>query len=356
MKTVGFLFGVALLNSLFVLGAERVFPPESRTEEKRYDSLQDPRLGGAKGRLRYRVVRAPYELVETPDVVVLRDGTELEAYFLEAYGDWLVFYVKESANSWVKEEIPRSYVERIDFEQYLTRDPIEPPSIERARKQPVAKEEILSGAFEGSRGRFTRWKIVFRSEIDTYSNHTEDATEYGEFEVRSDRCQDIDGTRYAHGTRAFGRYSLYAPGTVNNRDWVLVLSEVVYSRIDRSPEAGFATERLPDESFVVRFGPEKDSFQLDWSTLGHGSWSALVGIPFERSPSAEPSKTAEPRSKDTKIPSPPPAPLRRDSGRDLVADAGEPREGRAPDGRRARSPSGDWWGPPRTYWEAKRTR
>lgn len=305
-----------------------------------YESLRDPRLGGEKGKLRYRVARSPYECVETPDVVVLKDGTELEAYFLEAYGDWLVFYVKETATSWVKEEIPRAYVEKIDFWQYLPRDPIEPPSIEPARKQPVPKEEVLAGVFEGASGRATRWRISFRSTVDAHRDHSEDATEYGEVEVRSDSSQDLGGIRYAHGTRAEGRYFLYAPGTVNNREWVLVLSEIVHSTIERSPEAGFSTERIPDETFILRFDPGKDSFRLAWSNVGNWSWTSLVGVRFERVAEASPKAPERSPGASERSPKAAPRPDRRPAARsrerDLVArDSG-------------------WWGPPSTYWETGR--
>ncbi|MGQ9589697.1 MAG: hypothetical protein ACUVYA_05310 [Planctomycetota bacterium] len=328
----------ALLTAVLVWGGAgaaegRSGTPEELRGERAYDSLRDPRLGGEKGKLRYRVARSPYERVQTPDVVVLKDGTELEAYFLEAYGDWFVFYVKETANSWLKEEIPRAYVEKVDFGQYLPRDPIEPPSIEPARKQPVPKEEVLAGVFEGSSGRATRWRISFRSEIDAHRDHAEDATEYGEVEVRSDSCQELGGTRYAHGTRAEGRYFLYAPGTVNNREWVLVLSDIVHSTIERSPEAGFFTERIADETFILRFDREEDAFRLEWSNLGNWSWVSLVGVRFERAAEASP-KTPElpPRA----APRPDRRPAARGRERDLVArDSG-------------------WWGSPNTYWETGR--
>src|SRR5512145_2144400 len=76
-------------------------------------SLDDPRLGGPRGRLRSRVVRAPGEVVEVPDVLTLKDGTSLEAYWLAAYGDRLVFFVKETEGSWLREEVSRADVAEV---------------------------------------------------------------------------------------------------------------------------------------------------------------------------------------------------------------------------------------------------
>jgi hypothetical protein len=242
----------------------------------------DPRLGGAKGRLRYRVVRGPAEEIEAPDVLTLKDGRKVEAYFLNVYGDWLVFYVKDDERSWLKEELPRSEVAAVDFDQYLPKDPLLPASIEAAAKQPVPKDDFLTGAFEAAKGRSARFQLKFTSEIDKLFNYTEDATDYGTVEVESRSASGWGKDARSHEVSGWGRYYLYAPGSINNKEWVLLLSEVVVREVDRGFDTVLFTNVVPDEAFICKLNPEKDSFQLEWSNLGSWTWSALTGMTFRR--------------------------------------------------------------------------
>jgi hypothetical protein len=242
----------------------------------------DPRLGGAKGRLRYRIVRGPAEEIEVPDVLTLKDGRKLEAYFLNVYGDWLVFYVKDDERSWLKEELPRTEVVSVDFDQYLPKDPLLPRSIGPSSKQPVPKDDFLGGVFEAAKGRNTRFKLTFTSEIDKLFNYTEDATDYGTVEVESQSASGSGKDARSHEVGGSGRYYLYAPGSINNSEWVLLLSEVVVREVDKGFDTTLFTNVVPDEAFICRFDPVKDAFRLEWSNLGSWTWSSLTDMTFRR--------------------------------------------------------------------------
>ncbi len=278
----------------------------ARADEDPYGD--HPRLGGREGRLRSWISRAPSEEVQTPDVITLKGGVKREAYFLNVYGDRFVYYVKETARTWLREEVQRTEVESVDFSQYLDQDPVAPRKVERARKQPAVKNDVLSGVFRASQGRGTRWTASFQSELDKFLEYSEDATDYGTVELESSFVQQVErdlppavlprgSTRggrdscavwprktftRSHEVRAKGKYYLYAPGTVNNEDWVLVLSEVIQSEIDHGRDTSIFTTVIPDETFIVAFSPEKDTFRLAWSNVGGWTWSSLVGIAFER--------------------------------------------------------------------------
>ena len=240
---------------------------------------QDPRLVDPRGQSRYRVVRSANEAVEVPDVVTLKNGVKLEAYFLQVYGSWLVFYVKETDRSWLKEEVPRSEVTGIEFHQYLERDPVEPKVIERAKKQPVRKEDVLSGVFTAKEGSHSTWRLTFLSEIDAVRDFAEDSTDYGTVEFESRSLRKVGRTSEVRGEAS---YFLYAPNTVNNKDWVLVLSEIVHTEVERGRTVTLSTSSLPDETFILRFGPDRKTFELEWSNLGNWTWGALVDKRFQK--------------------------------------------------------------------------
>jgi len=281
------------------------------------DPYRDPRVGGQPGRLRYRIVRSPAEDVPTPDVLTLDDGRKVEAYFLEPYGDWFVFYVKESGTSWLKEELPRSRVVSVNLHSYLPQDPIQPKRIEAAEKQPVPKDDILHGVFTASRGRRQPidYRITFTSETDKIGEYVEDSTDYGVVEVVSRTRDKSWNPARSHAVRGMGRYHLYAPGSINNSDWVLVLSQMVqYEKDQDGRETTLTTSSILDETFIVRFDPEKDSFRLEWSTVGEWTWGSLLNMTFARRDAIEPtpppkSEPRAPRSKPI---------LAEDVGRALV--------------------------------------
>jgi hypothetical protein len=285
---------VSLLLGLFAITGSTILADEA-------DPLRDPRLGGSPGRLRYRVVRSPTEEVPAPDVLTLDDGTRLEAYFLETYGDWFVFYVKEGGTSWLKEELPRKRVTSVNLQSYLPQDPIQPKRIEAAEKQPVPKDDILHGVFTAARGRRQPidFRLSFTSETDKIGEFVEDATDFGVVELESrTRDKSWDSER-SHAVRGMGRYHLYAPGSVNNTDWVLVLSQMVqYERDRQGRETVLTTSSILDETFIVRFDPEKESFRLEWSTVGEWTWASLLGMTFTRRDDTElaPPPRTSPRS------------------------------------------------------------
>jgi hypothetical protein len=245
-------------------------------------SVDDPRLGGPTGRLRYRIARGPDELVETPDVVTLKDGTQHEAYWLRAFGNRLVFYVKETETSWLREEVSRGDVAEVRFGEYLDRDPLETKPIEPARKQPVPKSDLLNGVFAATLGRNGSIAASFASEIDKAIPYAEDATDHGAFELESRMSQGDFRGAWSHCVRATGKYFLYAPNTIRNREWVLTLTQVVHSELDRTWDTSVETNFVPDETFILRFAPGKDEFRLEWSNQGNWTWAALTQVTFHR--------------------------------------------------------------------------
>jgi hypothetical protein len=320
----------------------------------------DPRLGGETGKFRYRISRGPSEEVEVPDVITLKDGRKLEAYFLNIYGDSFVFYVKETERSWLREVVSRSDVAAVDFHQYLDEDPVAPKRIEAARKQPVAQDDFLSGVFAGAQGRHTRWKLTFQSEIDQVLDYTEDATDYGAVELESTFSQRAGNDVRSHEVHRSGKYYLFAPGTIHNQEWVLLLSEVVEREVDRrGQETSLFTTVIPDENFVLYFSPERDSFQLRWSNLGAWAWSSLTQVTFQRLPDEAPLKESFPPTRREILP-----PLDRGSERRSLPPPRTQMVDQAPGASarglaRAQKPAGDWrlrrwrvegWKPPRTYW------
>ena len=233
-----------------------------------------------QGRLRSRIRRAPSEAVEIPDVITLKGGGKREAYFLSIYGDRIVYYVPETNRSWLKEEVQRSEVETIDFETYLPTDPLLPRKLERAAKQPVTKDDILSGVFTARQGRHIEWMASFQSEIDKYLDYSEDATDCGSFDLQSKFVEAVDdelpeelipqGGRHlgkyntvttkreaylrTHAVKATGKYYLLAPGAVHNKDWVLVLASVIQTEVDhQGRETTLFTTSVPDETFSLYF-------------------------------------------------------------------------------------------------------
>jgi len=257
-------------------------------------------LYDASGRLRYRIARHSSEVVDVPDVITLKDGSKLEAYFLHVYRDWFVFYLKETETSWVREEIPRSEVKAVDAYQYLPEDPTSPRQIVAAAKQPVPKEAVLAGVF-AAESRNSRWRLTFRSRIDRHAGWSEDATDYGEVTIESSFSQRAGGKLLSRRTEARAGYNLYRPGTVRNDEWVLVLFDIVQRESDQEGrEITLGTTLVSDETFILYFSPQEDAFRLAWSNLGGWTWASLTGIRFERAaedevePSVAPKRRAHP--------------------------------------------------------------
>ncbi len=225
---------------------------------------------------RSRIYRSSGEETPVPDVLVLKNGRKIEAYFLQAYANRLVFYFKENARSFVREEIPRSMVASVLYGQYLDRDPNEPRLIERARKQPVPKKDVLAGRYRGAQDRFTTWRAVFHSETNKPLPYAEDATEYGTFVIESGRALP---SGYANETWSMGRYSLFAPKTVNNEEWVLELTEVTHSERDRTDHVSWFSGAIQDDILIVEFSPH-GGFRLHWSNLSAGAWTTLPQVEF----------------------------------------------------------------------------
>ena len=232
-------------------------------------------------------------MVGVPDVIRLKDGSEIEAYFLNVYRDWYVFYIKETETSWLREEVPRSEIASVEEYQYLDEDPLAPRKIVAARKQPAAKEDRLSGVFTATQGRHIKWRITFESEIDLYAAWSEDATDYGRVIVESKSDARSSATRLTHRAEARGRYYLYAPHTVNNEDWVLIIAGAIQKATQYGSEKTLSTNTVPDETFILYFSPEKDTFRLAWSNLGGWTWAALTRLSFRRVPDPRRNETEE---------------------------------------------------------------
>ncbi len=242
---------------------------------------------------RSRIYRGLDEERPFPDVLVLKNSRKIEAYFLQAYGNRFVFYVKESERSWVREEIPRSAVSSVLYEQYLERDPTEPRLIRVARKQPVRKRNVLAGRFSGVQDRYTTWQFTFHSETNKPLPYSEDATEYGTFVIESRRS--MPQSRYTNSTWSMGNYYLYAPHTVNNDAWALSLTGVAHAEKDRTDHVSWLSRSLPDEIFIVQFS-EDDKFRLQWSNLSSGAWTILPQVQFQRDRNRGRSRTPAQRS------------------------------------------------------------
>lgn len=244
--------------------------------------------GGAPGPSsgkRYLIARGPNEFVPPPDILILDDGSRIEAHFLAFYGERAVYFVEEGDRFWTRREVPRARVTLVERGQYLERDPLEPLSIRKSTKQPVPKREVLSGVFTGLQGRHTHWRIAFHSELNKLSDSAEDATELGRFHLRS-TFEKTAGERFSHEVLATGNYHLYAPGTVRNEDWLLVLTDIVESDRNHAPEQSYSTRTLPYEALMVSFSPDQETFRLAWSTIGESAWAAITQVEFRRLPSA----------------------------------------------------------------------
>jgi hypothetical protein len=354
-------------------------------------SHDDGRFADPRGQLRYRVARSPSEVPPVSDVLVFKSGAKVEAYFLEVYGDWLVYYVKESARSWIKEEVLRSDIESIDFHQFLERDPVEPKRIERAKKQPVPKDDILSGEFVARQGRHNRWKLSFLSEIHKTRDYAEDSTDFGTVEIESSSLQGVGDRTYSGDLHATGKYFLHAPGTVNNKEWVLVISEVIRREVDRYQDTTLSTDVTPDQAFILEFSEDKGTFRLQWSNLGEWNWASIVNLEFARTvasedridgtrrpriggadakvlPSADSPRGASRSAGEGATSAPPAGPTRRPErkagavpgraplelrpgARDLVArEDGEETAPKATSSKPTRTWQVDGWKGPTTYW------
>jgi hypothetical protein len=171
---------------------------------------------------------------------------------------------------------------------------------------------------------------------------------------------------------------------VNNTEWVLVLSEIVHSEADRSPEIVLYTERIPDETLILYFAPDKDSFRLAWSNLGGWSWTPLVRVNFHRvlgregaagrardygaprEPRVLPPRKGEstPEGSPDKPRATTPPKLHRGifEGRKvrplLASDRGSPQRAEATETPSPRITRRKWqvggWGRPATFWNARR--
>jgi hypothetical protein len=152
-------------------------------------------------------------------------------------------------------------------------------------------------------------------------------------------------TTRAHESRAEGRYHLYAPGSVNNDEWVLALSNILVSETDHGRDTSISAGVVSDETLILYFSPERGSFRLAWSNVGSWTWASIVGITFERVEEAEPRPleryspparpgVIEPRS------APRPAPVQRPRESERILAANEP----------VRKWGIRGWGAPKTRW------
>jgi len=309
----------ALKGSVCVLTIFLCVPRPAPGQEE--PSSSQPHLSGPSGSFRHRITRHPMEVVEIPDVITLKDGARIEAYFLNVYGDWYVFYVKETETSWLREELPRSEIASVEELQYLDRDPVSPRRIVAARKQPVPKEDLLSGVFTAAQGRHVKWEITFESEIDLYAAWSEDATDYGRVIIQSKSVRRADGVRLSHRAEARARYYLYAPHTVNNEDWVLLVSDAIQKATEYGSEKSLSTLPVPDETFILYFSPERDTFRLAWSNLGGWTWAALTQLSFRRvaappdAPKSETEKMPPRKRAEERL-----IPIRSPGARQILAD------------------------------------
>ena len=219
---------------------------------------------------------------------------------------------------------PLDYVVQTDRGQRLDTHPLQATAIRSAKKQPAEKREVLAGVYTGIRGRYSSWRAEFHSQIGKPEDYSEDATEYGTFTMVNSYRQSSRDAKFAHEVHVRGNYHLYAPGAVNNDDWLLVCTDVVFGERDQSPQQSLATRVLPYEAFMVKFFDRSYSaFRLEWSTVGESAWAGVTQLTFER-PAAERPATRQYRR------SAPAVQPRRDSARPrrMLADAAAPNETR----------------------------
>lgn len=251
----------------------------SKTEDTYEDGVEPSRIPQS---FRTRIFRRFDEGVSVPDVLILRNGVKIEAYFLEAYDEYFIFFEKESDFTWVRDSINQNAVQTVLREQYLPEDPSRTRKIRRARKQPVLKQSVVAGTYQGWQDRYTRWSVAFQSEVNKPLNFSEDSTEYGRFVLESEHR--MSGGGYSNKTRATGQYYLYAPNTVNNTEWVLSLVEVAYSEADTAgKETRLQTMSLIDDLLIVEFINSQDRFRLHWSNLSSRALAVLPQVEFQRS-------------------------------------------------------------------------
>lgn len=228
------------------------------------------------------ISRGPDEVPPVPDVMTLKDGRRLEAYFLATYRHKVVYYLRVDERLWERHVIPNDQVAGIEKRQYLDEDPLAVPTVRRASKQPVPKGEILAGEFVGHQGRHTSWRLTFHSQNNKARAFAEDATEFGDFSAVSRFRQKVVGKALAHEVTARGQYFLYAPGTANNADWLLVLNGITINDTDLAPHRSIGTEIIPQEAFIVDLSPDHGAFRLDWANIGSQTWSALTQVTYRR--------------------------------------------------------------------------
>jgi hypothetical protein len=228
----------------------------------------------------------------TPDLVRFKHGRVAEVWNLSVQGDRVTFLSRDERLGWREEAHSKTKIRAIEPGRSLDelrREQAQlllqaPPKITAAEKRPTPKQEILAGRFIAKQGDHTRWSFRFTHEHHKYYTHAEDATEYGQFLLRSYRFE-TNGDRVLTESEvvAKGKYFLYAPGAIGNDDWVLNLSSVVYIENDIEPQKTYFSERLPDEVFLVKFAPDGKVFHLAWANHSGWQWTAPVEQTFYRS-------------------------------------------------------------------------
>ncbi len=241
---------------------------------------------------RIRIIRPTRTLTGPPDLLVLKNGQLVEAWGLGVSGDRISFRTRDARGTWFGDSVSKTTVatihigrSRLEHEalEAARTTPVEPPRVEIAEEQPVRKLEVLSGKFLAKQGKFTNWTFSFSSELNKYYTFAEDATEYGQFMLRSyHQKPGLGGRSQENEVIAKGKYFLYAPGSIGNEDWVLNLSNVVYIENDISPRRTFFSDRLPDEVLIVKFSEDGRVMQLRWANHSGWQWTAPVQQTYYR--------------------------------------------------------------------------
>ena len=256
-------------------------------------SAQESAIEKAATSGKIKIIRTKTETPSgSPDLLFFKNGAIVEAWNLNLSKNIISFVSQDRNGRWSRESQPRSKLltirinqtmeEHIKLEEESRKKP-EPVEITSAKHQPIQRRDIISGKFFARQGKYTWWTFKFISELNKFYEHSEEATEYGQFQIRSHYIKpDGKGGVYENEVIARGRYFLYSPGSMGNKDWVLNLTKATYIENDISPRVAFITERLSDEVLIVKFSKDRRSFNLEWANYSGWQWTSPIQQTYYR--------------------------------------------------------------------------
>ena len=292
-----FVLALTISSSAVTIFAQSVeWYPDERTPMEKAATLGknpvwDARDSGAR-------VTSP----SSPDVVSLTDGRLLEVWNLKIFRDRVTYetirHGKSAKISTSKQRVVALHLQTTR-EEYLRK--VGPPEgvapVTDRDRQPVQHREILAGSFGARQGKFTDWSFSFTSQVNRYFDHVTNATEYGTFVLRNRMSQPTEEGLHENKVTARGKYFLYAPGVFGNKDWILNLTNVSYTELNRRPRKSIYTDRLTDEVFILKLSRDENIFQLQWANQPGWQWTSPTQQTFYRVPTREELQAANVRHK-----------------------------------------------------------